>query len=109
MKIAVAAQQAGMTAAVDQRFGRAPWFVVVDTESNTTRDINNGVSLNQAHGAGTGAADLLMREHVQVVVAGNFGPKAQAVFQSAGVETVSWSQGTVADAVAFVREHHAKS
>jgi len=109
MKIAVAAQQAGMSAAVDPRFGRAPWFVVVDTESNTSRDIDNGGNQSQAHGAGTGAADLLLREHVEVVVAGNFGPKAEAVFRSAGIEMVSWSDGTVAQAVAFVRDHHAKS
>lgn len=102
MIIAVAAQDAGLTSSVDPRFGRAPWFVVVNTEDNSSKNISNADNVAQAHGAGTGAADALLREHVQKVVAGRFGPKAEAVFQAAGVDTVVWSDGTVKEAVDFV-------
>lgn len=103
MKMAVAAQAQGLDAAVDMRFGRAPFFVVVDTESLESEAIPNP-ALNSAGGAGIQVAQLLARSGVGAVAAGNVGPNAMSALRAAGVRVYASSGATVRETVqAFLR------
>jgi len=99
MKIAVASVGSGADSMVDERFGRAPYFVIHDTLSGKYTALTNSSNVGAAHGAGTGSAQTVISEKVEVVVAGGFGPKAEAVISAAGIGMIAWSQGTVAEAV----------
>ena len=103
MIIAVAAEGREVSDAVDQRFGRAPYFVIHDTVTNAYETVENGTNVQAAHGAGTGAAQEITSRHVNVVVAGNMGPKAEAVLEASGVKMITWADGTVADAIELAK------
>ncbi len=99
MKIAIASLGPESNSAVDERFGRARYFVIRDTNSSEYSVLTNTDNAAAAHGAGTGTAQAVISEHVDVVVAGRFGPKAESALSAAGVRMVAWSQGSVAQAV----------
>lgn len=75
MKIAVAAKGEGLKARIDDRFGRADYFVIVDLEDMRERTIEN-TAKNEASGAGGRAVRSLANEGVEVIVAPELGPKA---------------------------------
>jgi predicted Fe-Mo cluster-binding NifX family protein len=94
----------GLHSTMDSRFGRAPWFVVVEMESGEVVDTLVNDSAVNSHGAGTGAASLMARSGVDAVIAGRFGPKAQQALKALGIGL--WTSGgrlTVEQAVVRLR------
>lgn len=90
-----------MAARVDTRFGRAPFFVIVDTDTEALEVVANS-AVEQSQGAGIGAATLVLAKGVDGVLTGHLGPNALKVFQESGTqlcEGVS-SSDTVAEALA---------
>jgi predicted Fe-Mo cluster-binding NifX family protein len=100
MKIAVSATGADLSAAVDPRFGRAAYFILVDSETMAFEAIKNDQNLNLPQGAGIQAGKIVVNSGAQVVLTGNCGPKAFLVLKQAGIEVAVSLRGTVAEAVA---------
>ncbi len=96
MKIAVCSQGSGLDAQVDSRFGRCPYFVIVDLESDRVKTIENS-SLASGHGAGTGAAQLLADEGVEAVCAHHVGPNAFAALDACGITMYTADPGKKID------------
>ncbi len=95
MKLAICAQGEGLASPVDQRFGRCPYFVILDPDS---REIiksipNSGISA--PGGAGTQTARLLFAEKVDAVAVGNIGPNAATALKAAGIKVYGGIEGTV--------------
>lgn len=84
MKIALCTRGEGLSSPMDDRFGRADCFVLVDSESAESETINNP-SLSASGGAGVNSAEVLSRRGVEVVIANNVGPKARRALQAAGI------------------------
>ncbi len=103
MRIAVASQGSEMTSRVDPRFARAPYFVIYDTETGSVETLDNTKNMQAAHGAGTQAAQDMSAKQVDVVVSGQLGPKAMATLSAAGIETITWSEGTVEAAIEMAK------
>jgi len=99
MKLAVSSMGRDRTADVSSRFGRAPWFVVVDTDTNAVSAVENTQNLNALQGAGIQAAQLVATLGVGAVLTGHCGPKAFRVLSAAGVAIFVGADGTVAQAV----------
>lgn len=99
MKIAVSASAPDMNAVMDERFGRAPYFVIVDSDNDDFSVIDNAVNVEAAQGAGNKSAETLIRQGVGAVVTGHCGPNAFRVLNAAGVAVYSHSGTTVMDAV----------
>jgi len=85
--------------AVDTRFGRAAWFVIVDTETHAVEPVKNEQNLDAAQGAGIQAAQAVSQHGAQAVLTGHCGPKAFRVLSAAGIGVYLGAQGTVADTV----------
>ena len=100
MKIAITAQDAGLDAPVDPRFGRAKYFVVVDLDTDEVSVSDNSLNLNAAQGAGIQAGANVVKLGVGAVVTGHVGPKAFATLQAGNVAAYTGAEGTVAEAVA---------
>jgi predicted Fe-Mo cluster-binding NifX family protein len=98
MKIAVASSGNTLDAPVDPRFGRCPWFLVVDSDTMQFRAIANP-AVSAAGGAGIQAAQTIAREGAQALIAGNVGPNAFQVLSAAGIQVVASAGGTVREAV----------
>ena len=98
MKIAVSAGSGGLDATVDPRFGRCPYFVIVDSKT-MHYDVVPNDSGNMAHGAGIQAAQAVVGHGVQVILTGNIGPNAYQALSAAGIEIVTGVTGSVREAI----------
>ncbi|MCF8056733.1 MAG: NifB/NifX family molybdenum-iron cluster-binding protein [Desulfocapsa sp.] len=100
MLVAISATGNSLSSMVDPRFGRAPWFLIVDTDSKQLVEaIDNTTGKEAAHGAGIGAAALVADKGVKAVLTGKVGPKAMPVLDRAGVKAVNDVSGSVMEAI----------
>ncbi|MBP7331369.1 MAG: NifB/NifX family molybdenum-iron cluster-binding protein [Firmicutes bacterium] len=99
MKVAITSMGQNMDSKVDPRFGRAKWFIVVDTVTNQHQVISNEQNLNAGQGAGIQAAENISRQGVKAVITGNCGPKAFKTLETAGIQIYCGADGTAAEAL----------
>jgi predicted Fe-Mo cluster-binding NifX family protein len=97
MKIAISARGRNLEAQIDPRFGRAPYFLIVDMDTMECQVVPNQASTTQ--GAGIQAASLVASHQPAAVLTGNCGPNAFKVLQAAGIPVVIGAMGKVKDAV----------
>ena len=76
MKIALTTSGETLEAPLDPRFGRAPRFLVYDTDTTAFEIVDNRAGLEAAQGAGIQAAETLARLGVRGLVTGHCGPGA---------------------------------
>lgn len=103
MKIAVSAGGPDLKAQVDPRFGRAPFFLLVDPETLEFDAVPNQTNLQAPQGAGIEAAALVARQRPVAVLTGNCGPKAFDTLKAAGIQVIVGVAGSVREAVANYR------
>ena len=99
MKVAFSAQGKDTTSQTDPRFGRAKYFVVVDSDTGSFTAHDNSQNLNAPQGAGIQSAKNVNDFGAEAVVSGNVGPKAYAALMSAGIAVYTGASGTVQDAL----------
>lgn len=99
MKIAVTATGRNLEAPVDPRFGRAPYILIVDTETMACEALDNSSNVNAFKGAGIQAATMIAERGVQVLLTGYCGPNAFRTLAAAGMKVVSDVTGTAREAV----------
>ena len=85
MKIAISVTKAGAEANLEMRFGRCPYFAVYDSETKEYEWFEN-CGIKAASGAGTGAAQALLDRNIEVVISGQYGPKAAQVLGAANIK-----------------------
>jgi len=98
MKIMITAQDANPDSPVDERFGRASWFILHDTETDSWQAIANTAGQAE-HGAGVSAAQAIIDSGASVLLTGHVGPNAFTSLQAAGVQIASQISETVREAV----------
>jgi predicted Fe-Mo cluster-binding NifX family protein len=99
MKVAVTSQGDQLTSEVDLRFGRASWFVVLDTKTGEHESVDNSKNVDAAQGAGVQAAQTMAELEVDAVVTGHCGPRAYRVLESAGIKVYLGADGTIQSAI----------
>jgi len=99
MKVAVSSQGRDISSPVDERFARAPFFVIVDTESGEAHAVDNAQNMNAAQGAGVQAAATVVAQDVEAVITVHCGPKAFRAMRAAEIKIYCGAEGTVADAI----------
>jgi len=103
VKLALTTSGETLEAPLDPRFGRAPRFLVFETDTNAFEIVDNQAGVDAAHGAGVQAAERLARLRVRGLVTGHCGPKALSVLVSAGIEVYNTDAKTVAEAIEAYR------
>ncbi|WP_320047178.1 NifB/NifX family molybdenum-iron cluster-binding protein [uncultured Ilyobacter sp.] len=104
MKIAVASKDKGLKAEIDNMFGRAEYFVIVDSENMEVKTIEN-IAKNESNGAGGKAVKLLSNEGVEIIVAPELGPKAVTAVEAFKIKAYKkGSFKTVEEAVKAYKE-----
>ena len=104
MKIAVTSRGMDLDAAVDPRFGRAAYIIVVDTDTLEFDVIDNAENVNAFKGAGIQASTMICDKGAEVLLTGHCGPNAFKTLDAAGVKVVNDMEGTIKDAVAAFKE-----
>ena len=85
MIIAFTAMENSLEAAIDPRFGRAAFYIIVDTTTDDVTIHDNSDGINASNGAGTGAAQTLSEYGVEELYTGRVGPKAADVLDKANI------------------------
>jgi len=98
MKICVTATAGNLDAQVDPRFGRCPYFLIVDTETMESEAIPN-TAAGAMGGAGIQAAQTIASKSVEALITGNVGPNAFQALSTAGMKIVTGVSGTVKEVV----------
>jgi len=99
MKIAVTAKGTHLFDEVDPRFGRAPYILIVDTDSMDYEVLDNSANVNAFKGAGIQAATMVADKGAEVLLIGYCGPNAFRTLQAAEMKVVSDVTGTVEQVV----------
>ncbi len=99
MIVAVSAIEPNMDSMVDERFGRAMYFVVYDTQAGTAEMIDNSRNRNALQAAGIASAELVADAGAKAVITGHLGPKAFPALGMAGIKGYSGVGMTVSEAL----------
>jgi len=103
MKIAFTTSGDTTDSPLDQRFGRAPKYLVYELDDDSFTVHDNSPNMNAAQGAGVQAAETVTRLGAKAIVTGHCGPKAFRVLAAAGVAVYPTDAPTVAEALARYR------
>jgi predicted Fe-Mo cluster-binding NifX family protein len=83
MKIAITSEGQSLEAAIDPRFGRCKYFLIMDTDTGNFEAVENSHAQNSG-GAGIQAGQLVVSKGVEAVLTGNMGPNAFRLFNQRG-------------------------
>ncbi len=98
MKIAVTSTGPTLDSDVEARFGRCPYFLIIDTDTMQFEAIENP-NIALGGGAGIQSAQLMSEKGVTTVLTGNCGPNAFNVFGQAGIQVIVGVSGNIRTAV----------
>lgn len=98
MKVCVPTKdEKGFEGAVEQHFGKAPTYTIMDTETRNVSVIPN----QSEHMGGVGLPpEYLSKNGVDIMLCAGLGFKALQMFESLGIEVFVGASGTVEDAIA---------
>ncbi|MHB8867916.1 MAG: NifB/NifX family molybdenum-iron cluster-binding protein [Thermoleophilia bacterium] len=100
MKVAISAHGPCLEDPVDERFGRADYVLIVDTDSLALEALDNRQNQQALQGAGVAGAELVFQKGAQAVITGHLGPKAFRALSRAGIAGYQGAGRTVGEAVA---------
>ena len=98
MKIAVSSTGETLDSQVDRRFGRCPYFLIVDSETESFEAVTN-VAADATGGAGIQAAQSIASKGVAVVITGNVGPNAFDALNASNIKVITDASGTIKDVI----------
>jgi predicted Fe-Mo cluster-binding NifX family protein len=92
MKIAISSSGKNLDAALDPRFGRCAYFLIIDP-ADMQFEVFDNQSTAQSSGAGIQAAQFLADKNVSAVITGHVGPNAVQTLAAAGIDIFAGSRG----------------
>lgn len=104
MKVMIPVSGPGLQFPVDPRFGRSPYYAVVDTEKAEEVEVFPNPYAFYPSAAGIAASQLAIQKGVQAVVAPAVGPNASMVLMSAGIRIIPFFGGIASDVVVQLKE-----
>ncbi|MEA2020637.1 MAG: NifB/NifX family molybdenum-iron cluster-binding protein [Patescibacteria group bacterium] len=92
MNICITSTGENLEAPVSPRFGRCPYFLIVDTEGEDVKVVENP-SNRASRGAGVGAAQIVSEAGCDIVITGNVGPNALFALDRFGIKAYAGAAG----------------
>lgn len=103
MKVVIPSRGDTLDSLMDDRFGRAAYFIIYDTDTNEFEAIKNPYS-DKRGGVGISVAKLCVEKGVNAAAAEHFGPNTLEILKPANVELFQASRGTVKDVIDKLKE-----
>ena len=85
MKIGLSSSGKDLGSPLDLRFGRCPYFIIYDLETDKFNTIENK-GANASGGAGIAAAQQIIDESVGAVISSNVGPNAHELLTDSDIK-----------------------
>lgn len=99
MKIAISLSSNSLDSQIATRFGRAPYFMIYETEDDTYEIKENRQDINAPSGAGIQASQNIADTGAEVLLTSNCGPKAFAALRAANIKVVTGAIGKAQDVI----------
>ena len=111
MKIAFTAQGTDLQAKMDPRFGRTPYILILDSETDLIDVIDNRDMAEEGHGAGPKTSQRMLEGNASILITGNGpGGNAATVLNNKGIKVyVGAGDLTVAEAYESYKKNELKS
>ncbi len=103
MKIAVSITDKNLDAVLDPRFGRAAYFLIVDSDTLDFKAYNNPNAAS-AGSAGIQSAQFVLKKGARAVITGRCGPNAYQVLEAAGIPVYETTAKPVRDLLKAFQE-----
>lgn len=105
MKIGLSSDGNSLSDSFAANFGRCSYFVVYDTTTKEISTVYSNTAQNAAGGAGIQAAQSLLNNQVETVIAPQMGPNAWDVLQGASIKVYTGIIGSIQENIdAFLGE-----
>ena len=104
MKIAISVKDDSANPPFNPRFGRAPFFYLVDPETESG-EAHPNPAVNADSGAGIQAAQIIAKHGATAVVSNSFGPKAYRTLTAAGIKMYLVSDGEGLSMTAILKNY----
>jgi len=98
MKLAITSTGKELDSNLDPRFGRAAYFLIVETDSMSCEVFDND-NAALSGGAGIQSAQLIAAQGAKALITGHCGPNAMQTLTAAGVQVYVGQAGIVQDLV----------
>ena len=98
MKVAISSSGKDLNSQVDPRFGRCPYFLIINTEDMGFEVFDNESGM-LGGGAGIQSAQFVASKGAKAVITGNCGPNAVNTLYAAGIQVFLGNTGTVTEAL----------
>lgn len=96
MKIIITANGDKIDQPFNPRFGRADYFILVDSETRQAQAFANPAMGSHA-GAGPQAVQFIAAHKPDAIISGRFGPNAFSALEAAGIKAYLADNGTVSE------------
>ena len=103
MKIAIPADEKNIDSTVCQSFGRTPFFLIYDTDTDTAEFLDNSAASSQG-GAGIKAAQSIVDSKVCAVLVPRCGQNAAEVLTAAGILIYKTESSSIKDSITAFKE-----
>jgi predicted Fe-Mo cluster-binding NifX family protein len=101
MRIAVPAKEKTLESKLDERFARAAYFLVYDTEDESYEFFSPDNS--QEHGVGTKIVNELSDQGIDAVISKNLGENALTALKAANIKAYIASDGNVQENIDLLK------
>lgn len=98
MRVAITATDADLETKVEPRFGRCPYFLLVETDDLSFEALENP-NVTAGEDAGIQSARLVMDQGVKVVLTGTCELRAERALRANGVKVIIGCIGTAQEAI----------
>ncbi len=102
MKIAISATGKDIENNIDATFGRARFFLIMDTTTKEVKVIENK-AIDRPNGVGITAVNTVEKERIDAVITAEIGPLAFETFEQSGVKVYK-AEGRINDAIQLFEE-----
>jgi predicted Fe-Mo cluster-binding NifX family protein len=103
--ICITAKGPELTSPVEERFGRAPYFLIIDEEGTLVTAVENPHS-DAAGGVGPRSAQILIDNDATILITGQAGGNAKKALEAAGIEVFTFGgAGSPREALDAYREN----
>jgi len=104
MKIAITSASDNIQSQLEQKFGRADFFIIADTETGEYTVIDNKAAM-ESGGAGIQAGQTIIDSGAIALITGNVGPNAMRVLQSGDIKMYKGAIDTIEKNIELYKEN----